>query len=169
MTEPNGDPGARGADGPGERRPGERRLARPPSDRYRSDDGLGDPPAPTGTVGRAFALGSAAAVLSALALTVAGGVFVVTAGLIAIAAVSGWAVSAAVRFGGAGALTASRRVGLAVALALAGVALGQGGLWLYAEYQGGALGPIELLAEVYGPLVPLELAAAAAVAWWSAR
>jgi hypothetical protein len=56
-----------------------------------------------------------------------------------------------------------------MALALAGVALGQVGLWLYAEYQGGALGPIELLAEVYGPLVPLELAAAAAVAWWIAR
>jgi hypothetical protein len=114
-------------------------------------------------------LGSAAAVLTALAITVAGGVFVVTAGLIAIAAVGGWAVAATVRLGGTGALTASRRVGLAMALALAGVALGQVGLWLYAEYQGGALGPIELLAEVYGPLVPLELAAAAAVAWWIAR
>jgi hypothetical protein len=120
-------------------------------------------------VGRALGLGSAAAVLTALAITLAGGVFVVTAGLIAIAAMGGWAVAAAVRFGGAGTLTASRRVGLAVALAVAGVLLGQVGLWLYAEYQGGVLGPLELLGEVYGPLVALELAAAPAVAWWAAR
>jgi hypothetical protein len=78
-------------------------------------------------------------------------------------------VAKALRAGGGAELPGGRRIGTAVALAIAGVLLGQLGLWAYARYQGGVLGPLELLAEVYGPLVLLELAAAAAVAWWTAR
>ena len=49
------------------------------------------------------------------------------------------------------------------------VALGQAGLWQYARTEGGVLAPLDYLAEVYGPLVPLQLVAAAVAAWVGAR
>jgi hypothetical protein len=109
------------------------------------------------------------ALLGALAITIAGGALTLTAGLIAVAGIVGWAVAGAVGTAGGAALTPDRRVTIAVVLALAGALAGQLGLWLYARYQGGALDPVALLVEVYGPLVPLELAAAGIVAWWTAR
>jgi hypothetical protein len=54
-------------------------------------------------------------------------------------------------------------------LALTGVALGQLGLWLLARQEGGVLSPLDYLAEVFGILVPLELAIAGLVAWWRSR
>jgi hypothetical protein len=120
-------------------------------------------------VGRAAWIGAGVALLGALAITLAGGALTLTAGLIAVAGIAGWAVAGAVRAAGGTALAPDRRVTIAVALALAGAIAGQLGLWLYARYQGGTLDPVALLVEVYGPLVPLELAAAGIVAWWTAR
>jgi hypothetical protein len=145
--------------------PGERRLDRPPSERYRDADRPDDDGPSPARGGAGLAVLAALGV--ALAITVAGA-FEITAGLIAIAAIGGWAVAKALGTGGP-VLPAGRRIGTAVALAVAGVLLGQLGLWAYARYEGGVLGPLELLAEVYGPLVLLELVAAAAIAWWTAR
>lgn len=131
-------------------------------------DGLAEP-RPAGSVARAAWIGAGVALLGALAITIAGGVLTLTAGLVAVAGIAGWAVAGAVRVAGGAALTPDRRIAIAVVLALAGAVAGQLGLWLYARYQGGALDPVALLAEVYGPLVPLELAAAGIVAWWTAR
>ena len=108
--------------------PGERRLARPPSDRYRAAEAA------------AAAAGSAATVDPAA--SVARGVAVATA--IAI-------------------------VGAAAIVYLGGVALGQLGLWRYGLAEGGVLGPLDYLGQVYGPLVLLEFAAAGVVAWLAAR
>lgn len=100
-----------------------------------------------------------AGLAGAAAITVLGGVVTMTAGLIVVAAATGWAVGAAM----------PGRTRAAVGLALVAVALGQLGLWSYARSEGGVLGPIDLLWQVYGGLVPLEFLAAAIFAWNGAR
>jgi hypothetical protein len=153
--------------------PGERRLSRPPSDRYRAPDpeakGAARGAGGRQSAGRALALGVGVALAVATALTVAGGILLITAGLLAVAGIGGWLVGGAVRTGAGGTVPAPRRVALSVGLALAGVALGQLGLWAYGQLEGGALGPLEYLAEVFGFLVPLELGLAAVAAWVAAR
>jgi hypothetical protein len=87
-------------------------------------------------------------------------------GLLVIAAVVGWLVAGLVSFGAdPGAGRTGRRV-TATIIALAGVALGQIGLWVIARQEGGTLGVTDYLAEVFGFLVPLELTLAGAIAWW---
>lgn len=140
--------------------PGERRLQHPPSDRYTKT--VADPtpaPAVTPSPGRGLAFGVIGGLAGAAAITVLGGVVTVTAGLIVVAAATGWAVGAV--------LPGQPRT--AVLLALLAVALGQLGLWAYALSQGGVLGPLDLLWQVYGGLVPLEFAAAATLAWIGTR
>lgn len=151
--------------------PGERRLAHPPSDRYRSvvtDDAEVGPAAPNlaaadgsaaGRERRGPALGVIAALAGAAGITVLGGLATVTAGLVVVAAATGWTVGNVL----------PGRSATAVTLALASVALGQAGLWGYALAQGGVLGPLDLLWQVYGGLLPLEFAAAAIFAWMAAR
>ena len=148
--------------------PGERRLQRPPSERYRTQAATEDASRPRSR-GRGLALGAAAALLLALAITVAGEILLITAGLLAVAAIGGWFAAVAVRTGAGATLHAGGRVGASVLLAVAGVALGQLGLWAYAELQGGVLDPVAYLAEVHGFLVPLELLGAAVAAWLTAR
>jgi hypothetical protein len=93
----------------------------------------------------------------------------VSAGLLVVAGATGWAVALGLRVGGGASLPASRRARLALALALLAVVLGQVGLWLYARTEGGVLGPLDYLGETFGPLVPLELAAAGLASWVAAR
>lgn len=149
--------------------PGERRLAHPPSDRYREPE----PPAvvenPSASPFRGVVFAGLAAVAGAAAITFLGGVLAVTSGLIVAAGATGWAVAAALRVGAAGRLGSSRLVRLAIGLALGAVVLGQLGLWAYARTEGGVLGPIDYLGEVFGWLVPVELVAAWIVAWVTAR
>ncbi len=149
--------------------PGERRLPRPPSERYRAPEPAPDEPASPVSPRRGILLGTGAAVLLAVAITIAGEILLITAGLIAVAAIGGWAVALAVRTGAGATLPRGRRVVAAVALAVMGVVLGQTGLWWYADLQGGALDPLAYLAEVHGFLVPLELVGAAVAAWLAAR
>ncbi|HSL76296.1 MAG TPA: hypothetical protein VK867_05085 [Candidatus Limnocylindrales bacterium] len=155
--------------GPGDRRPG-RQLDRPPSDRYGGDE----PAAEAIAEGPPFARGIAAAVVAAMAggigIAVGGGLLTITAGLIAIAAVVGWLVAVALTLGAGPGTRAERprRRWVAAVIALTGVALGQVGLWLIARGEGGTLGAVDYLAEVFGALVPAELILAAAVAWWRA-
>jgi hypothetical protein len=143
--------------------PGERRLARPPSERYAA------PPVekPVGAAAprRAIALAGLLAVGGAVAITLAGGILAMTAGLVVIAVAVGWAIGAVLTQDVEG----SRRRWIAPVLAILGVGLGQLGLWLVARQEGGTLGLVEYLSEVFGLLVPLEFAAAGVVAWWQAR
>ena len=149
--------------------PGERRLPRPPSERYRATEPAADEPARPVSARRGILLGAGAALLLALAVTVAGEILLITAGLIAVAAIGGWAVALALRTGAGQTLAPGRRVVAAVALAVAGVVFGQAGLWWYADLQGGVLDPLAYLAEVHGFLVPLELLGASVAAWLAAR
>lgn len=149
--------------------PGERRLARPPSDRYRE----AEPPAAVedaaASPARGIALGIVAAVAGATAITLLGGILAVSSGLIVVAGATGWAVAVGLRAGAGGSLAAARRVRLAIGLALLAVLLGQVGLWTYARAEGGVLGPLDYLAETFGLVVLLELLAAWLVAWATAR
>jgi hypothetical protein len=161
--------------------PGERRLGRPPSDRYRGTDQPAVPPGggePTGggerggagqgSPARTVVTATVAATGGGLVITVAGGLLTMTAGLLVIAAVLGWVVGALVGLGGSVSPDRQRRRVLAAGLAIGGVALGQVGLWLVARQEGGTLDPVAYLAEVFGALVPLEVALAAGFAWWRA-
>jgi hypothetical protein len=139
--------------------PGERRLSHPPSDRYTPAAAPAPEPGSAESRGRGLAVGATAGLAGAAAITVLGGILTMTAGLVVVAAATGWAV---------GALLPGRSRA-ALSLTLAAVALGQVGLWAYALSQGGVLGPLDLLWQVYGGLVPLEFAAASLLAWVAAR
>jgi hypothetical protein len=161
---PAPDPGEPAAD------PGERRLSRPPSDRYRqADAATEDPAGTTASPARGVVLAVFAAIGAALAITVLGGVTLVSAGLVVVAAAGGWAVAIALRLGAGPTIPRRSRIGLAVALALGAVVLGQVGLWLFARNEGGVLPIADFLAQTYGPLVPLQAVAAAVAAGWTAR
>ena len=149
--------------------PGERRLAHPPSDRYRAAELASQAaPRPTSAV-RGLGYTAVVVVVGALTITVLGGVVTLTGGLLALAGIIGWATAWALRTGAGTTIAASRRAWLAVALAVGSVALGQLGLWLYGLSEGGVLPFIDYLGEVYGPLVPVQAIIAAVVAWVTAR
>ena len=116
-----------------------------------------------------MAVATVVGIVGAVVIIVLGGVFAVSAGLIVAAAAIGWAVAVAERVGARERLTRSARVRLAVGLALAAIALGQLGLWLYARAEGGVLPPLDYLDQVFGFLVPAEFTAAAILAWVRAR
>jgi hypothetical protein len=136
--------------------PGERRLARPPSDRYRPTVSGSDESSSVGLLGAA-------------AITLAGGLVTITAGLLVVAAVVGWAVAVAVAYGAGASLTGRTRTLISVLTALISVGLGQVGLWLLARGEGGVLPLIDYLGETFGILVPLQLAIAGLVAWVRSR
>jgi hypothetical protein len=154
---------------------GERRLPRPPSERYGSWAGVGSPAAASsaesdpGSPVRGIAFGAVAALVGAAAIVVLGGVFAVSAGLLVAAATIGYAAGFATLAGAGGTLSSPGRPATAAALAGLGVALGQVGLWLYARTEGGVLPLIDYLGQTFGALVPLELLLAVLVAWWRAR
>ena len=157
--------------------PGERRLDRPPSERYRAtepvDDtpGTGARPASGGSLVRAMVAGDAVALIGAAATVVLGGLLAVSAGLLVVAAAAGWGIGQAVVLGGGTSLGARRglRPWVAVTSALLGVAVGQVGLWWYAGAEGGVLPLADYLGQTFGVLVPLQAAVALAIAWWTAR
>ncbi len=150
--------------------PGERRLARPPSDRYRpSEPDQGDEARPPGSVARGVLFGAIAGLGGALLTMLAGGVLALSAGLLVIWASAGHAVGLATRIGGGPALVPPRRTWVAVGLALAGVVLGQIGLWWYAGTEGGVLPLPAYLGETFGILVPMQALLAVGFAWWAAR
>jgi hypothetical protein len=154
---------------PGSPAPGERRLDRPPSDRYRTVEPEPIEGDPNASPVRGAALGAAAAAIGAGAIVLLGGVLTVTSGLIVAAGAIGWVVGLGVRLGTGATLDRSSRVRLAVGLAVLAVVAGQLGLWAYARSEGGVLGPVDYLAEVFGLLVPLELIVAWLVAWVTSR
>ena len=155
--------------------PGERRLARPPSDRYRETEAAmaaAEAQAavdPDASVGRGVALAAAVTIAGVAAIVLLGGVLALTEILLVVAGFTGGGVGIALRWGAGEHLAGRRRVVIALTLALVAVALGQLGLWQYGRIEGGVLGPLDYLGQVYGPLVLLEFAAAGVVAWLAAR
>ena len=165
-SEPSGGPSPE----PGERR----RLERPPSERYQGSGGEAAAEASAGaTSAAATAEETTAAVLplrervlrgmavglaGVIVLTILGGPLSVTVGLVGAAGGIGWIIGMVARPGRA----------VAAGLAVASVALGLVGIWLFAGIEGGALGLVDYLAQVQGFLVPIELAVAGLLAAVSA-
>jgi len=153
--------------------PGERRLTRPPSERYREvEDPDAAPHAATprpGSPARGVAFAVMAALVGAALTVVLGGRLTISAGLLVVAALTGRAAALALVAGAGASLRSSRRAWLAAGIAVGGVVLGQVGLWLYARTEGGVLALPDYLGQTFGLLVPIQVALALAIAWWSAR
>ena len=155
--------------------PGEqRRLARPPSDRYLEAEAKAAEEAasraePSVSVAKGLAIALIAALIGALALVLLGAIATVTTGLIVVAGATGFAVGVALQLGAGMQLSRGRRIVLAVVLTVAAIGLGQIGIWQYGRAEGGVLPLVEYLAEVFGPLVIVEFVVGAVVAWVAAR
>lgn len=150
-------PGATPLPEPGETR---RTLERAPGERYvaaaeRRAAHSTDPAPRSAALGR----GLVAALAGAAVITFLGGPLSVTLGLVVVAAFIGWLVASLVR----------PAAGPAVGLAIGSVALGLVGIWLFAGLEGGALGLVDYLGQVHGPLVLVHLAAAGLVAFGTIR
>lgn len=185
---PPPEPGDRPPPEPGDRPP-PARLERPPSDRYaprraggpagrvapgsagrsRSEEGDGD--------GRATLLALvpavSAALLTAIGLVLVGGVLAERRGLLALAGIGGAAIGLLAATPAAspdGILPAlvprARATRIAIALAVAAIAVGAIGTWVYSLAEGGVLGPFEYVWTVLGPWTPAEAAIAAIAAAW---
>jgi hypothetical protein len=153
---------------------GDRRLARPPSDRYGTTSTPTSPSAPPeaaipGSAARGVAFGAVAAMVGAVSIVLLGGAMAISAGLLVVAAVIGYAVALAVAAGAGDTMSRPARPWVAAGLAALGVLLGQVGLWLFARTEGGVLPLVDYLSQTFGPLVPLEVLLAVCVAWWRGR
>lgn len=152
MQPPTEPPAAPTTPEPGERRP---LLDRPPSERYAAAPEV----APESGIARRASRALGAALVGAAVVALLGGPLSVTLGLIAVAAVIGWAIGSLAR----------PSFSLAVGFAVGSVALGLIGIWLFARLEGGVLGLPEYLAAVHGPLVVVELAVAGVMAAGTVR
>jgi hypothetical protein len=129
------------------------RLERAPSERYARE------PAPT-TRGRAQATRAAGvAVAGAAVIAFLGGPLSMTGGLLAVSVVVGIVLGSTLR----------PRTAAAVGLAVGSVVVGLLGVWLFSRVEGGVLDPLAYLADVEGPLAPLQLILAAASAAVASR
>ena len=125
-------------------------------------------PAGGGSI-RGIVLASAVGAIGSAASIALFAIASVSAGLLVVAALTGLFVAQALRAGGGAGIPPRLRRILAVATAIESVVVAQIGIWLYARAEGGALGLVDYLAQTFGPLVPLQVAIAALVAWWSTR
>jgi hypothetical protein len=153
--------------------PGERRLERPPSDRYAevtdattaAAEGRGS----GGSVLRGILLADVVAVVGAFVTVVLGGVVALSAGLLVVAAAVGYATGLALAFGAGSSIDRPTRPWVAVILAALGFLLGQVGLWWYASNEGGVLPLLDYLWQTFGVLVPVQALLAVGFAYWGGR
>ncbi len=163
MDMPEPDPAAADAS------PGERRLERPPSDRYRQPEPEPVDIPTSASPARGIAFAVVVSIVLGILITTLGGVLLISAGLIVLAAAGGWAIAIALRVGAGATIPRGTRRRLAIGLALAAVVIGQVGLWLFARTEGGVLPLLDYLAQTFGVLVPVQVVVAAIVAGWTAR
>lgn len=151
---------------PGDRPP-KRLLERPPSERLAASRAAeAEAPAITGSTVRALAIGLAAAAVGAAIHVAAATLLLWTGALLVVAVTVGIVVGLAVAVGGGAAVRASTRRTLAVVLAVAAVVVAVGINW---ALSGMFLGPFDYVVQVYGLLVPAQLALAAAGALAGSR
>ena len=153
-----------------------RALAAPPSARYagRATDPAGeaDQPARSALAGplvRALVIAAAGAAV----LFMVGGWLASTVGLLAVSGLTGAGIGLVLaRAAVPGGAIVPRSRGeirwLAIGLAVGAVVVAAIGTWLYAQSEGGVLGPIDYLLTTFGPFVPAELLLAGVAAAWGA-
>jgi hypothetical protein len=161
-----------------------RRLDRAPGERY-APGSSGIPKGRRGARswsasaggGGTFGPGGARAIVRAALAAGAGALLFVAvaqlgiaAGLLVVAAFSGWLTALALIWSGRGAVPSSRtRVGLAAFLGGQSMVLGLLIDWLYSLVQGGAMGPLAYVGELYGIVAILAMLLGAGVAAVRAR
>jgi hypothetical protein len=148
--------------------PPRRLLERAPSKRYATSSpvaagslagGAAAGARDTGSVRRAFLLGLAAAAIGAAVHVVCAVLLLATGGLLIVAATLGFGVGALVRHGAGPRVRSGTRRSLGVTLAIVAIAVALIVNW---ALSGAYLGPLDFLDQVYGALVTLQVAAAAA-------
>jgi hypothetical protein len=158
--------------------PAERRLDRPPSDRYlrgpaggeaggeaRPTAGAPEPESePRAGMDPRIATGLIA-VLTSLLLIVLGGPLSSTEGQLFISGIGGAAMGLVLSGARLDRRTVLRG---AIATAVGAVLLGAAGTWLVARSEGGVLDPIDYLWQTFGLLVPAQALVAAIAAAWGA-
>ena len=112
-----------------------------------------------GSVRRAFLLGLGAAAIGAAVHVACAVLLLATGGLLVVAATLGFGVGSLVRHGAGLRVRSGTRRSLGVTLAIAAIAVALAVNW---ALSGAYLGPLDFLDQVYGALVPLQIAAAAA-------
>ena len=128
-------------------------LERAPSERYAHEE-----PPEAGTRGQVVrALGIAVAGAAVIAFL--GGPLSMSGGLLAVSVVVGIVLGSTLR----------PRTAVAVGLAVGSVVVGLLGVWLFSRLEGGVLDPLAYLADVEGPLAPIQLLLAGASAAVSSR
>ncbi len=108
---------------------------------------------------RSIAYGGAAAIAGGVLLFVLAGPLSVDTGLLVATAAVGWIVGLAARAGATRARAVggpAARMGTAVTLAIAACVVAWIATWGWSHVQGGVLGPVDFLAQVYGLLVPAQ-------------
>lgn len=122
---------------------------------------------------RAMLYGDLAALVTAAATAVLGGVFAISAGLLVVAALGGRAIGSSILTGGGTVLQdpsqRTIRLALAISSAILALVLGQLGLWWVAGLEGGVLSPLDYLGQTFGVLVPLQALLLVGIAAWTTR
>jgi hypothetical protein len=152
--------------------PGERRLDRPPSDRYleaAADEATAAEATSGGSTARGVLAATGVAIVGAIVTVVLGGVLAMSAGLLVVWAAVGYLTGIALKTVAGRTLPPPGRPILAAVLALVGIALGAVGLWVYAGTEGGVLPLLDYLAQAFGAVIPLAAVIAAGSAWWGGR
>ena len=111
-------------------------------------------------------LGLLAAAIGAAVHVAIAVLFLPTGGLLVVAATLGFVVGAFVRHGAGSRMRTRARRGLGIGLAVVAVAAALAANW---GFSGAYLGPLDYLDQVYGLLVPLQVAVAAAGAFAGTR
>ena len=140
-----------------------RRLDRPPGERYAEPS----KPPPSPSVRRAITLALAAAAVGTVLMIALAGLLAISSGLLVAAVVIGRFIGLAMRTA-RGAIGPGRARLIALAISIAGIAIAQIGIWLYARSEGGVLELVDYLGQTFGPLAPLEFAIAGVIAILSA-
>jgi hypothetical protein len=146
-------------------RPGQRLLERPPAERYAAAEA---PPGPTGSVARALAGAAVPAVVGAALLVLLASPLAVVEPLVVVAVLLGLATGVGTRFGAGTSVGASGRHRIATVVAVAAVAITEVIVWQLALAQGGVLPFVDFQWQVFGPIALLQPFAAGLAALASA-
>jgi hypothetical protein len=146
--------------------PTQRALVRPPSDRYAATAEAAA--TPSGSPARALLGAVGPAAIGCLLLVLLGSPLAVSEPLVIVALVLGLGTGVGTRLGGGSRVAPWRRRAIAVTAALASVALAEVAVWQLALGEGGVLPFLDYQGTVFGPIAVLQPIVAATAAWATA-
>lgn len=147
-------------------RPAQRPLERPPSERYATGAEAASPP--RGSMPLALVGAVLPAAIGGGLLVLLGSPLAVSEPLVVVAVLVGLATGLGARFGGGDRVPVRRRRRIAVLAALAAVAIAEVIVWQLALGEGGVLPFLDYQWLVFGPVAVLQPIAAALAAWSAA-